>query len=79
MKPAAFFGLVALLPMALATSPAQAGTMTLMICTGNGPARSIEVPLPGKPLRQGDEPCCMKGCHSAGNRKKAQRQFDAPQ
>lgn len=53
--------------------------MTLMICTGNGPARSIEVPLPGKPLRQGNEPCCMKGCHSAGNRKKAQRQFDAPQ
>ncbi|WP_310534011.1 hypothetical protein [Novosphingobium sp.] len=50
--------------------------MTMLICTGNGAVRSIELPLPGK---SDPAPCCAKACHSGGNRKKVQRQFDAPQ
>ena len=70
------FGLAALIPAAFAPAPAQAGSMTMLICTGNGVVRSVELPLPGK---SDPAPCCAKACHSGGNRKKLQRQFDAPQ
>lgn len=69
-------GLAALIPAALAPAPAQAASMTMLICTGNGVVRSIELPLPGK---SDPVPCCAKACHSGGSRKKLQRQFDAPQ
>jgi hypothetical protein len=70
------FGLAALIPAAFAPAPAQAWSMTMLICSGNGVVRSIELPLPGK---SDPAPCCAKACHSGGNRKKLQRQFDAPQ
>jgi hypothetical protein len=69
-------GLAALIPAAFAPAPAQSASMTMLICTGNGVVRTIELPLPGK---SDPAPCCAKACHSGGNRKKLQRQFDAPQ
>ncbi len=69
-------GLAALIPAAFAPAPARSASMTMLICTGNGAVRSIELPLPGK---SDPAPCCAKACHSGGNRKKVQRQFDAPQ
>lgn len=70
------FGLAALIPAAFAPTPALAGSMSMLICSGDGVVRSIELPLPSGPK---DAPCCAKACHSGSNRKKLQRQFDAPQ
>lgn len=72
----ALFGLAALIPAAFAPAPASARGMTMLICSGDGVVRSIELPLPGK---SDPAPCCAKACHSGGSRKKLQRQFDAPQ
>lgn len=65
------FGLLALLPAALNASPAQAqGGLTVPLCTGDGAARVVTLPLgaqdiPGKAVPG----CCTKGCHS-GERKR---------
>lgn len=72
----ALFGLAALIPAAFAPTPASARGMTMLICSGDGIVRSIELPLPSN---SESAPCCVKGCHSGGTRKKVQRQFDAPQ
>jgi hypothetical protein len=65
------FAIIALMPAALAVTPASASpVLHLAICSGTEAARSIDVPLPGKPAGNG-EPCCMKGCHAGGNRKRA--------
>ncbi|MCW1402171.1 hypothetical protein OKA06_07460 [Novosphingobium sp. MW5] len=72
----ALFGLAALIPAAFAPAPASARGLTMLICSGDGVVRSIELPLPGK---SDPAPCCAKACHSGGSRKKLQRQFDAPQ
>lgn len=71
MKPAiALFGIIALAPVALAITPASASpVLHLAICAGTDNARTITVPLPGKPSG-GDEPCCVKGCHAGGSRKR---------
>lgn len=70
---ASAFGLVAMVPAAFAITPASASpVLHLAICSGTDAARTITVPLPGKPLGNG-EPCCMKGCHSGSNRKRTQR------
>lgn len=67
----ALFGIVALLPAALAITPASASpVLHLAICSGTDAARTIDIPLPGKPGGNG-EPCCLKGCHAGGNRKRS--------
>jgi hypothetical protein len=79
MRP--LLALVALVPAAFNASaaPAAAPGLAVPICSGSGPSRAIELPLPGKPAREQDNPCCVKGCHSGSNRKKALRQFDPTQ
>lgn len=72
----ALFGLAALIPAAFAPTPLAARGMTMLICSGDGVVRSVEIPLPEGPE---PAPCCVKGCHSGGSRKKDSRQFDAPQ
>lgn len=72
----ALFGLAALVPAAFAPTPLAAKGMTMLICSGDGVVRSIELPLPSN---SEPAPCCVKGCHSGGTRKKDPRQFDAPQ
>ena len=70
----ALFGLVAMLPAAMNTVPAQAAQMlNLPVCDGSGAVRMVSVPLGGSPLRptQGDSGCCVKGCHSPSSRKRA--------
>lgn len=75
------FGLVALIPAALNVSAAaSAATLTMPLCTGDGQVRLVEVPLeqaPGPGKNQG--PCCAKGCHAGGSRKKAAKQFEPSQ
>jgi hypothetical protein len=78
-RPIASFAITALLPAMLAVTPASASVLLVPLCTGNGPARMVELPLPGKSGRDHESPCCVKGCHSGASRKKVQRQFDAPQ
>jgi len=49
------------------------------ICAGANSQRTIELPIPGGPARSQESPCCAKGCHSSGSRKKPMRQFDPTQ
>lgn len=80
MKPVVIFALVAMVPAALNTSPAAAnGRLTMPLCTGDGLARTITVPV-GQARLPGSEPpgCCQKGCHS-GSRKRSRRAVDSAQ
>lgn len=73
-------GLVALLPAALNAGPAQAGTLAVAVCSGDGVARSITLPIPPTELPGRDQPgCCAKGCHTGSRKKQAARKFDLGQ
>jgi hypothetical protein len=64
------FALVALLPAAMNAAPAAA-SVNVTLCSGTGQARSVSVPVsPGAPARQGDDGCCVKGCHAGSSRKR---------
>lgn len=68
------FGLVALIPATLAPESAAASqVLQISICTGtgSGPARTVDIPVPRTPEKNGNSPCCAKACHSAGSRKRA--------
>ncbi|PLK24361.1 hypothetical protein [Novosphingobium sp. TH158] len=76
----AIFALVALGPAAFSTGPAAASAgLVVPICAGANSQRTIELPIPGGPARSQESPCCAKGCHSSGSRKKPMRQFDPTQ
>jgi hypothetical protein len=63
--------LVALIPAAFIVAPAAAHTLIVPLCTGDGAARSLTLPLPqNAPSGRDDAGCCAKGCHT-GSRKKA--------
>jgi hypothetical protein len=68
----ALLGLVALIPAALNVAPAAAHGLAVPLCTGDGAARQVTVPVPTRGLPGGDQPgCCAKGCHT-GSRKRSQ-------
>jgi hypothetical protein len=68
----ALLGLVALIPAALNVAPATAHGLAVPLCTGDGAARQVTVPVPTRDLPGGDQPgCCAKGCHT-GSRKRSQ-------
>lgn len=71
MKHAASFGLIALLPAILNPVPASASVLQMQICSGDGQTRVLTIPLgPRTPPGEGDSPCCVKGCHAGGSRKR---------
>lgn len=77
MKPA-LLGIIALIPAALNTAPAAAHGLAVPLCTGDGAARTITVPVPSRSLPGGEQPgCCAKGCHTGSRKKSAARQIDA--
>jgi hypothetical protein len=68
MRIAAGFALLALLPAALSAAPPSL-TITAPSCAGA--STIITVPLgPDAPTRDGDQPCCAKGCHTGSSRKR---------
>lgn len=70
MRLVSALALVALLPAAVNATAAGA-SVTLTLCSGAGETRSLTIPLsPAGPSRQGDEGCCVKGCHSGSSRKR---------
>lgn len=77
MKPAALVGLFALMPAAI--HPAQAApshprSLTSLVCSGNGLARRIAIPVDGDQPSSGDDrPCWAKGCHAGNMRKRGSR------
>ena len=74
MKLLAMFCMVAMVPAALNAAPAEAATLTVPLCAGDGVARTISVPLGQSQLPGGDPPgCCVKGCHSGSSRKRGLR------
>ena len=71
MKFAARFGLIALLPAILSPATASASVLQMQICSGDGQTRILTIPLaPRTPPGEGDSPCCVKGCHTDGSRKR---------
>ena len=81
MKPTMLFGLIALIPAALNTTPGNAHSqLAVPLCTGDGVARTITVPLGQSGLPNSDPPgCCVKGCHSGSARKRAGKRLDQTQ
>lgn len=77
MKSAALIGLFVLVPAAI--NPAQAapihsGSLTSLVCSGNGLTQRITIPVGGdEPPREGDRPCWAKGCHGGSTRKRGSR------
>lgn len=69
----AWTGLLALAP--LLASPALAATrqtVGIAVCSADGTARSVQVPVgPEKLPGEDKELCCAKGCHAAGSRKRS--------
>jgi len=73
------FAIAALAPAALAPSPAlAANTLSIALCNGQANAAVLRIPLHRSPLRAGDDPCCIKGCHAGCSRKRADRE-ETPQ
>ncbi len=81
MRLVAIFGIVALLPAAMNTTPAMArGALAVPLCTGDGVARTISVPVAPSGLPGSEPPgCCTKGCHSGGARKRGGKRLDPAQ
>lgn len=70
-------GLLALVPAALNAAPGHAGALALPVCTGDGTARVLSVPVPAGELPGRDQPgCCAKGCHTGSRKKSTSRQID---
>lgn len=68
MRPAALFGLLALVPASL--NAAVPASRAILAPTCAGAPRAITVPLrPGAP-REESQPCCAKGCHTGSSRKR---------
>ena len=64
-------GLIALLPAILSPATASANMLQMQICGGDGQTRTLAIPLaPRVPPGEGDSPCCVKGCHAGGSRKR---------
>lgn len=74
----ALLGMIALIPAALNVAPAAAHGLAVPLCTGDGTARTVTVPVPSQGLPGGDQPgCCAKGCHTGSRKKAGPRQIDA--
>ena len=74
----ALFGIVAMIPAAFNVAPAAAHGMAVPLCTGDGAARAVTVPVPSENLPGSDQPgCCVKGCHTGSRKKDQHRQIDA--
>jgi hypothetical protein len=71
MRLAARFALIALLPATLSPAAVSANVLQMQICSGDGQTRVLAIPLgPRVPPGEGDSPCCVKGCHAGGSRKR---------
>ena len=71
MKIAALFGLAALLPAASGPAPVRRRQSPCHCCSNDGQTRPLTIPLDrNAPPGSGDGPCCAKGCHTGGSRKR---------
>lgn len=67
----AHFGLIALFPAMLNLSVAAgSNSLAVQVCSGDGQAQTVQVPVGDE--RKGGEAglCCAKGCHSGNSRKR---------
>jgi hypothetical protein len=76
MKLRHLLGIFAMLPAALNTSPAAAAarsSLAVPLCTGDGVARVVTVPVGSQDVPGRAVPgCCVKGCQS-GERKRGKK------
>jgi len=80
VNPRALFALAALIPAAFNTAPASARPLVAALCTGDGAARSMNLPVGGDGPPGKEAPgCCAKACHTGSRKRMAGRQFDPGQ
>lgn len=80
MRRRILLGLCALVPAALNVTPARAGGLAIPLCTGDGLARVVTVPVPSGEVPGGEQSgCCAKGCHTGSRKKSGSRQIDPRQ
>jgi hypothetical protein len=72
MKAGLLVGLLALVPAAVNASAPASTTIMAPTCTGAFQAVTIPV-NPIAPVQQDGQPCCAKGCHANGSRKRLKR------
>ncbi|MBV1691943.1 hypothetical protein KRR38_30825 [Novosphingobium sp. G106] len=66
------FALLSLGPAALTATVPAAMAVSAPTCAGG--YRVAIIPFaPGAPAREGTQPCCAKGCHTGGSRKRRYR------
>ncbi|MCK9543418.1 MAG: hypothetical protein M0R03_15465 [Novosphingobium sp.] len=64
-------GIVAMLPAALNLgATAQARTLVMPVCTGDGTVHMMRIPLDPADPASGQTGCCVKGCHAGSSRKR---------
>lgn len=75
MKAGVLFALAALFPAAAGTGPAPR-TIIAKLCSSGGAAQTVTIPLDRSLPGSGGEnaPCCAKGCHAGGSRKRFRAQ-----
>ncbi|NBC37473.1 hypothetical protein GTZ99_13035 [Novosphingobium sp. FSY-8] len=78
MRGISLFGLLAMMPAAFNVAPAAArGALTVALCTGDGVARTVQVPSGAQDIPGARVPgCCAKGCHTGQSRKRNRRSRD---
>ncbi len=67
-RPLAALAVLAMVPAMIGPLPAaRAGSLTVALCGGGAVSIPLETPpMPGS----GSAPCCAKGCHNPGSRKR---------
>lgn len=75
------FGLVALSPAALNTSPGMHHPSVLVrLCSGSSTVQMVRLPVGPAGLPGSEAPgCCAKGCHSGTSRKRGRGRVDPTQ
>lgn len=65
------FGLIGLIPAMLnLTVATSGGTIAVQICTGDGQAHFVQMPVGGSGKDSEQGLCCAKGCHNGNSRKR---------
>jgi hypothetical protein len=74
------FGLIALIPaMVNLTVANTGGTISMQICTGDGQARTEQMPVGGSDEDGRQALCCAKGCHNGNSRKRGPTNIEPAQ
>ena len=74
------FGLIGLIPAMLNLTVVTGGQMmAVQICSGDGQAHAVQLPLGGSDPQDKQALCCAKGCHNGNSRKRVPAKIEPAQ